>query len=48
MDGYNFTVAGDADTFKTVYSNTAYTLTENGPGNYTASAWVCKNGQGSR
>ena len=46
LDLYNFTVKGDADTFKTVYSNTAYALTESGPGDYTASDWKCENGQG--
>ncbi|MBK6761959.1 MAG: VWA domain-containing protein [Micrococcales bacterium] len=46
LNGYNFTVAGDADTFKTVFSNTEYTLSESGPGNYTASTWTCKNGLG--
>ncbi|MBK6761962.1 MAG: hypothetical protein IPG68_01165 [Micrococcales bacterium] len=46
LNGYNFTVAGDADTFKTVFSNTEYTLSESGPGNCTASTWTCKNGLG--
>ena len=36
----NFTVAGTNDSFSSVYTDTAYTLTESGPANYTGS-WVC-------
>lgn len=36
----NFTVPGTNDSFSTVYSDTVYTLTEAGPGNY-AGTWVC-------
>ena len=40
-DGKNFTVKGDADTFNSVFAGTEYTLSETGPGNYTASTWKC-------
>ena len=46
LDGKNFTVPGDADQFKTVFSGTDYVLTESGPGNYTASDWKCGNADG--
>ena len=36
----NFTVAGSNDSFSSVYSDTAYTLSESGPGGYTGT-WVC-------
>ncbi|MBK6761963.1 MAG: hypothetical protein IPG68_01170 [Micrococcales bacterium] len=46
-DGKNFTVQGDADTFQGVFAGTEYTLSEDGPGSYTASAWVCEDEQGA-
>jgi hypothetical protein len=39
----NFTVKGDADTCNRVLRH-AYTLTETGPGDYTASDWSVKDG----
>ena len=45
-DGKNFTVKGDADTFNSVFAGTQYTLSETGPGNYTASDWKCENADG--
>ena len=46
LDGKNFTVKGDADTFNSVFAGTQYTLSETGPGNYTASDWKCENADG--
>ena len=46
LNDKNFTVKGDADTFKTVYSGINYDLSETGPGNYTASDWKCENADG--
>ncbi len=45
-DGKNFTVDGDADTFNSVFAGTQYTLSETGPGNYTASDWKCEDADG--
>ena len=33
--------AGNITTLAEVYAGTEYTLSEDGPGNYTASNWVC-------
>ncbi|MBK6761965.1 MAG: VWA domain-containing protein [Micrococcales bacterium] len=46
FDGKNFTVKGDSDTFKSVFANVDYTLSElpNPGANYTASVWTCKDG----
>ena len=46
-DGKNFTVAGDADTYNSVFAGTQYTLSETGPGNYTASDWKCEDADGT-
>ena len=46
-NGKNFTVKGDAGTFQGVFAGTEYTLSENGPFNYTPSDWVCKDEQGA-
>ncbi len=46
LDGKNFTVKGDADAFQSVYSGITYDLSETGPGNYTASDWVCEDADG--
>ncbi len=45
-DGKNFTVEGDADIYNSVFAGTQYTLSETGPGNYTASDWKCEDADG--
>ena len=41
LNSKNISTPGGSGTFQSVYGGTDYTLAETGPGNYTASTWVC-------